>query len=48
MKEGLKMENEICSIDYGKECEVLKYKLQEKTRECEEYRQALLNICLKI
>ena len=35
-------------IDYQKEFKMLTYKLSEAQREIEEYKQALLNVCLKI
>lgn len=38
----------IKDIDYSKECEVLRYENQQLRRELEDYKQALLNICIKI
>lgn len=42
------MEEKVIGIDYAKEYEVLTYQLEEARKEIEKYKQALLNICLKV
>ena len=42
------MENKLVSVNYERECEELRFKLEETMRENEKYKQALLNICLKV
>lgn len=42
------MEEKLIEVDYARECEVLRFKLEETMRENEKYKQALLNICLKV
>ena len=39
---------ECLQVDYQKECEYLRTQLKETITELEKYRQALLNLCLKM
>jgi hypothetical protein len=42
------MENKLIEVDYARECEELRFRLEETMRENEKYKQALVNICLKV